>query len=165
MLESQTSLLLIPEHFYISSPPFLTIFPQLTPCFKRLPNVILIHLFVSLNLVPFALVIFHCLILNFPPTKEVPVLTDCLILSLPGMNRPGLVIVFVVVVNSLAVDELAELLGQLRTSDLSILLIPKQWFEDKKGDYDISKLAFPSFPLLVPKSWVLTKLKGVGIYF
>ena len=65
----------------------------------------------SLNLVSLALVIFYCLILNFPPTKEVPVLTDCLILSLPGINRPGLVIVFVVVVNILAVDELAELLG------------------------------------------------------
>ena len=36
------------------------------------------------------------------------------------------VIVFVVVVNSLAVDELAELLGQLRTSDLSMFLSPKQ---------------------------------------
>ena len=29
--------------------------------------------------------------------KEVPVLTDCLILSLPGISKPGLVIVFVVV--------------------------------------------------------------------
>ena len=163
MLESQTLLLLISEYLYISSPSFLTMFRQLAPCCKRLPNLILMQLFVSLNLVPFALVIFHCLILNYPPTKEGP--KDRLVLSLPGMNRPGLVIVFVVVVNSLAVDELAELLGQLRTSDLSILLIPKQWFEDKKGDYDISKLAFPSFPLLVPKSWVLTKLKGVGIYF
>ena len=61
------------------------------------------HLFISLNLVPFALVIFHCLILDFPPTKEVPVLIDGLILSLPGMNRPSLVIVFVVAVNILAV--------------------------------------------------------------
>ena len=153
MLELQTLLLLIPEHFYVSSPPFLTIFRQLTPHCKTLPNLILMHLFVSLNLVPFALVIFHCLILNFPPTKEVPVLTDCLILSLPSVNRPGLVIVFVVVVNTLAVDELAELLGQLRTSDLSILLIPKQWFVGEKGDSDISKLPFSSFPLLVPKSW------------
>ena len=41
-------------------------------------------------------------------------------------------IVFVAVVNSLAVDELAELLGQLRTSDLSIFLTPKQWFEGGK---------------------------------
>ena len=125
----------------------------MTPRCKRLPNLILMHRFVSLNLVPFALVIFHCLILNFPPTKEVPVLKDGLVLSLPGMNRPGLVIVFVVVINSLAVDKLAELLGQLRTSDLSILLISKQWFEGKKGDYDISKLSFSSFSLLLPKSW------------
>ena len=43
------------------------------------------HLFVTLNLVPFALVILPCLILNFPPTKEVPFLTDCLMLSLPGI--------------------------------------------------------------------------------
>ena len=68
------------------------------------------------------------------------------------MNRPGLVIVFVVA-NTLPIDELAELLGQLRTSDLSISLIPKQWFEGEKGDSDISKLTFPSFPLLVPRSW------------
>ena len=33
--------------------------------------------------------------------KEIPVLTDCLILSLPGMNRLGIVIVFVFVVNTL----------------------------------------------------------------
>ena len=64
------------------------------------------------------------------------------------MNRLGLVIVFVVVVNTLAVDEQAELLGQLRTSDLSILLIPKRWFESEKEDSGIS-----CFPLLVPKSW------------
>ena len=50
------------------------------------------HLFVSLNLVPFALVISHCLILNFQPIKQVPVLIDCLILSLTGMNRIGLVL-------------------------------------------------------------------------
>ena len=94
MLESQTWLLLIPEHLYVSSPTFLTIFPQLTPRSKWLPNLISMHLFVSLNLVPFALVIFHCLILNFPPIKEVAVLTNCLILSLLAINRPGLVIVF-----------------------------------------------------------------------
>ena len=64
--------------------------------------------------------IFHCLVLNFPPTKEVPVLIDCLILSLSGMNRPGLVIVVVVVVNALAVEGLAELFGQLIISDLLI---------------------------------------------
>ena len=50
------------------------------------------HLFVSLNLVPFALVISLCLILNFQPIKQVPVLIDCLILSLTGMNRIGLVL-------------------------------------------------------------------------
>ena len=55
--------------------------------------------------------IYHCLISNFPQTKEVPVLTDCLIPSLPGMNRLGLKIAFVVVVNTLAVDEQSELLG------------------------------------------------------
>ena len=84
------------------------------------------HLIASLDLLPFALMIFNCLILNFPHTQEVLVLTECLILSLPGINRPGLVIVFVVIVNTLAVDELAELFGQLRTSDLSIWLIRKQ---------------------------------------
>ena len=62
-----------------------------------LPNLILMNLFVSLNLVPFALVIFHCLTLNFHSAKEVPVLTDCLILSMPGISKPGLEIVFVVV--------------------------------------------------------------------
>ena len=71
-------------------------------------------------MVSFALVIFHYLVLNFPPTKEVPVLIDCLILSLSGMNRPGLVIVVVVVVNALAVEGLAELFGQLIISDLLI---------------------------------------------
>ena len=71
-------------------------------------------------MVSFALVIFHCLVLNFPPTKEVPVLIDCLILTLSGMNRPGLVIVVVVVVNALAVEGLAELFGQLIISDLLI---------------------------------------------
>ena len=144
---------LIPEHLYVSSPPFLTFSPQLIPRCKRLPNLILMHLLLSLNLVPFALVIFHCLILHFPPTKEVPVLTDCLTLSLPGMNRLGLVIVFVFVVNNLAVDEQAELFRPLRTSDLSILLIPKQWFEGEKEDSGISKLPFLSFLLLVPKLW------------
>ena len=49
----------------------------------------------------FCLSYFPCLTLNFPPTKEVPVLTDCLILSLVVMKKPGLVIVSVVVVNTL----------------------------------------------------------------
>lgn len=52
----------------------------------------------------------------FAPAKEVPVLSHCLILS-------SFIFVFV---NSLAVDELADLLGQLRTSEISILIILKQ---------------------------------------
>ena len=91
------------------------------------------------KLVPFASVIFHCLILSFLPTKEVPVFTDCLNTISAWYEQAYLVVVFVVVVNTLAVDEQAELLRQLRTSDLSILLIPKQWFEGEKGDSAISK--------------------------
>ena len=84
------------------------------------------NLFVSPNLVPFVLVIFHCLIFNFLPTKEVLVLTDCLILSLISMDTFGLVMVFIVVVNTLALDEQAELLRQLRkSSDLSIIFYSK----------------------------------------
>ena len=64
--------------------------------------------------------------LTLSTPKEPHALIDCFILSLPGMNNPGLVIVFLVVVNTLAVDELAELLGQFKTSDLLILWIPKQ---------------------------------------
>lgn len=52
----------------------------------------------------------------FAPAKEVPVLSHSLILS-------SFIFVFV---NALAVDELADLLGQLRTSEISILIIPKQ---------------------------------------
>lgn len=52
----------------------------------------------------------------FAPAKEVPVLSHCLILS-------SFILVFV---NALAVDELADLLGQLRTSEISILIILKQ---------------------------------------
>ena len=74
-------------------------------------------------------------------------------LSLLGMNRHGLVIVVVVVVNTLAVDGQAEQLGQLSSSDLSIWLTPKQWFEGEKGDSGILKLPFLSFPLIVPNSW------------
>ena len=106
----QTLLLLVPEHLRADPALFPTISPQLTPRCKKLLNLILMHLFVSLNLVPFALVIFHCLLLNFIPTKEVPVLTNSLILPLPGMNKPGLVIPFVVVVNTLAVDDLQNCL-------------------------------------------------------
>ena len=174
MLESQTLLLLIPEHLPGNFPPSLTICSQLKHRCKRLPILILMHLLVSLNLVSFALVIFHCLILNFPPIKEVAVLANCLILSLLGMNRPGLVIVFpkkqkvivfVVVVNSLTVDELAKLLGQLRTSDLSIFLTPKQWFEGEKGDSDIPKLPFSSFPMLVLTPWRENLFLGLKTLF
>ena len=52
----------------------------------------------------------------FAPAKEVPVLSHCLMLS-------SFIFVFV---NALAVDELADLLGQLRTSEMSILIILKQ---------------------------------------
>ena len=90
---------------------------------------------------------------------------DRLILYLPCINKPDLVVIFVVPVNILAVDELAELRGQLRTSDLSILLIPKQWFESQKGDYDISKLPVPSFFLLVPKSWFRYLVLDLKILF
>ena len=72
------------------------------------------YVFLSLNLVLLTSVMFQCLTLNFLPTQ------------------PGLVIV--VVVNNLAIDELPELPGHLRTSNLSILLIPKEWFEGEKGD-------------------------------
>ena len=67
---------------------------------------------------PFALVFLHCLTLNYPSTKDASFLTDCLILYSPGMNKPYLVIVFIVGGNHLDVDEL--------TLDLSILLVPKQ---------------------------------------
>ena len=72
------------------------------------------YMFLSLNLVLLTSVMFQCLTLNFLPTQ------------------PGLMIV--VAVNALAIDELPELPGHLRTSNLSILLIPKEWFEGEKGD-------------------------------
>ena len=81
------------------------------------------------------------------------------------MNRSGLVIVFVVIANTLAADELAELPGQFRPSELSIFLIPKQWFEGEKGDSDTLKLTFPSFPLLVPKSWCGYLFSGLKALF
>ena len=93
------------------------------------------------------------------PTKDV----HCLNLSLPGMSKPGITSVFVV--NALAVEELAELLGQLRTSDLSILLIPTQWFNSEKGDSNITKLSFSSFPLLLPKSWCDYLFLCLNLYF
>ena len=73
-------------------------------------------------------------------------MTDCLILSLPGMNRPGLMIVFVVViVNVLAVDELAELLEQLRTSDLSILLTQSSGWRLRKENMTFQNYLFHLF--------------------
>ena len=54
------------------------------------------------------------------------------------MKWLGVVILFVVVVNTLFVNEQADLLGRLRTSDLSIALILKQWFEGEKGDSEFS---------------------------
>ena len=72
--------------------------------------------------------IFYFLNLGFPPTKQVAVLTDYLILCLSGMSKPGFVIVFAVALITLAAEELKELLGQLRTSNLSIMLIPEQRF-------------------------------------
>lgn len=70
MLEWQTLLPLIPEDLCATSPPFLTIFPQFTLRCKRFPKLILIHQFVSLNFVPFPFLIFNCLTVSFPPTKE-----------------------------------------------------------------------------------------------
>ena len=43
------------------------------------------------------------------------------------------------------------------------LLIPKEWFEGEKGE--ISKLLFPSFPLLVPQSWCRYLLLGLKTLF
>lgn len=68
---------------------------------------------------------FHGLTLNFPLAKKVPVLKNCLMPSLLGINKPGLGIAFTVVVNSLTLDKLTKLSGQLITSDLSISLIVK----------------------------------------
>ena len=79
MLELQTLLLLVSEHLCADPATFLPISPKLTSFYKRLPKMMLMHLFVSLNLVPFILVIFHCLALNFQPIKDAPVLADSLI--------------------------------------------------------------------------------------
>ena len=118
MLELQILLLLIPEYLCLNFSPFLTISPQLAACCKKLPKLIFIHLFC---ITKFG---FFCSsdlpLFSLKPTKEVPVLIDCLILPLSGMTRPGLVIVVVVVVNVLAVEGLAELFGQLIISDLLI---------------------------------------------
>ena len=63
------------------------------------------------------------------------------------MNRPGLMIVFVgvVVVNTLAVDELAELLGQLRTSDLSSLLNQNSGWKLRKENMTFQNYLFHLF--------------------
>ena len=70
ILASQTLLPLILENLCTNSRPFLTVSSQLTPRSKRVSSWILMHLFVSLNLVSFVLMIFHYL---------PPVLIDCLI--------------------------------------------------------------------------------------
>ena len=49
--------------------------------------------------------------LKFSTHQRSPCFDDCLIVYLAGMSRPGLVIVFVAVLNTLAVDELTELPG------------------------------------------------------
>ena len=82
------------------------------------------------------------------------------------MNKPGIVFIFVVVVgNTLGVDKVAELLGHMRTPDLSTLLFPKQWFQGEKGDSDFSRLPFPSFPLLLPKPWRGYLYLGLKVLF
>ena len=67
--------------------------------------------------------------------------------SLLCINKPGLGIAFAVVVNSLTVDEVTKLFGQLTTSDLSISLIAKEWFGGQKrnsGNYFL-KITFSIF--------------------
>ena len=46
-------------------------------------------------------------------------------LSLSGRNKPGLEVMFVVFVNTSAIDELEELPEELKASDLSVLLFSK----------------------------------------
>ena len=70
---------------------------------------------------------------------------------------------FAVGLNTLAVDELEELLGQLTRSDLSIPLNLKQWLYSEKGDSDISKLPVPSFAPLV--TFAGTVLQLIFSYF
>ena len=68
--------------------------------------------------------------------------------SLLGINKPGLGIAFTVVVNSLTLDELTKLSGQLITSDLSISLIVKQLFGGEKrnsGNYFLKIITFSIF--------------------
>ena len=124
MLELQTLLLLIPENLCADTSSFLTIFPQLT----RHCKTVQLNFDASVSVTKygsFCLSDFPLLTLNVPPTKEVAVLTDGLMQSVPSMKRSGLIILFVVVVIILAVDDLAELFGQFRTSALSILFIQK----------------------------------------
>ena len=104
---------------------------------------------------------FHGLTLNFPLAKKVPVLKNCLMPSLLGINKPGLGIAFTVVVNSLTLDELTKLSGQLITSDLSISLIVKQLFGGEKrnsGNYFL-KITFSIFSSVSDKFIV-----GVSIF-
>ena len=104
---------------------------------------------------------FHGLTLNFPLAKKVPVLKNCLMPSLLGINKPGLGIAFTVVVNSLTLDELTKLFGQLITSDLSISLIVKQLFGGEKrnsGNYFL-KIIFSIFSSVSGKFIV-----GVSIF-
>ena len=65
MLEQQTLLVLILERLHAKFSYFLN-----SPRCKRYSNVILMHLIVSPNLIPFAFVIFHCWILNLQSTNR-----------------------------------------------------------------------------------------------
>ena len=82
--------------------------------------------------------------------------------SLLGINKPGLGIAFTVVVNSLTLDELTKLSGQLITSDLSISLIVKQLFGGEKrnsGNYFLKIITFSIFSSVSGKFIV-----GVSIF-
>ena len=81
--------------------------------------------------------------------------------SLLCINKPGLGIAFAVVVNSLTVDEVTKLFGQLITSDLSISLIAKEWFGGQKrnsGNYFFKNYLFHLF-----LCW--WQYHSMGIYF
>lgn len=82
--------------------------------------------------------------------------------SLLGINKPGLGIAFTVVVNSLTLDKLTKLSGQLITSDLSISLIVKQLFGGEKrnsGNYFLKIITFSIFSSVSGKFIV-----GVSIF-
>ena len=107
MLELETLLLSILVHLCAKSPPFFDHFSPFGTLLQKLPQA---DIYASIYISKFDIkVIFHCLNLNFSPTKWFSVLTDCLILSLPSVNNPGLVMRSVVVVNTLAVDEVAPI--------------------------------------------------------